>query len=217
VSRPSSRPPGEVSAALSPVVSEVVERSGFVLDALEVRAAGRRALVRVVVDTEDVPEVDDGPAVGLDLDAVSALSRDLSTALDAAESDGSTGVPSDAYTLEVTTLGTDRPLTLPRHWRRAWLRRVAITLTDGSTLTARAGGVRDGEPAYVTVAVAPVKGSGPPTLRGIGLDEVTSAAVEVEFKPAPDAEIDILRRARSEWAGTQTDPGTGSENQEETS
>ncbi len=35
------------------------------------------------------------------------------------------------YTLEVTSRGVDRPLTLPRHWRRNADRLVKVTLTDG--------------------------------------------------------------------------------------
>ena len=36
------------------------------------------------------------------------------------------------YTLEVTSRGVDRPLTLPRHWRRNEDRLVKATLADGS-------------------------------------------------------------------------------------
>ena len=35
------------------------------------------------------------------------------------------------YTLEVTSRGVDRPLTLPRHWRRNADRLVEVTLADG--------------------------------------------------------------------------------------
>ncbi|HEY2193578.1 MAG TPA: ribosome maturation factor RimP [Actinomycetospora sp.] len=180
-------------SALSPVVDDVVARAGFVLDELDVRPAGRRLVVRVTVDSPDVPGVEDGPTGGVDLDAVAELSRDVSAAVDARESEDPAvrDALAGAYTLEVTTPGTDRPLTEPRHWRRAWLRRVAVTLAGGEAVTGRVGGVvvPDEGPATVTLAVGKA-------LRTVALDEVTRAIVEVEFKPAPDAEVEALRAAR---------------------
>ena len=41
------------------------------------------------------------------------------------------------YTLEVTSPGTDRPLTQPRHWRRNQGRLVKATLADRRTVTGR--------------------------------------------------------------------------------
>jgi ribosome maturation factor RimP len=190
---PVGSPTGAAVSALSPVVSDVVTRAGFVLDELDVRPAGRRLVVRVTVDSPDVPGVDDGPAGGVDLDAVAEVSRDVSTAVDAREAQDPAvrDALAGAYTLEVTTPGTDRPLTEPRHWQRAWLRRVAVTLADGEAVTGRVGGVSEPEegPATVTLAVGK-------DLRTVGLDEVSRAVVEVEFKPAPEAEVEALRAAR---------------------
>ena len=195
---PVGSPTGAAVSALRPVVDEVVTRAGFVLDEVDVRPAGRRLVVRVTVEPPEVPGVDDGPAGGVDLDAVAQLSRDVSAAVDARESDDPTvrDALAGAYTLEVSTPGTDRPLTEPRHWQRAWLRRVAVTLADGETLTARIGGVStpDDGPASVTLAVGK-------DLRTVSLADVTRAGVEVEFKPAPDAEVDALRAARRDGTG----------------
>jgi ribosome maturation factor RimP len=41
------------------------------------------------------------------------------------------------YVLEVTSPGVDRPLTQPRHWRRARSRLVEATLAGESTVTGR--------------------------------------------------------------------------------
>lgn len=199
---PVGPPTGAAAGALRPVVDDVVARAGFVLDELDVRPAGRSLVVRVTVDSTDAPTVDDGPAGGVDLDAVAEVSRAVSTAVDAREADDPdvASALAGSYTLEVTTPGTDRPLTEPRHWRRAWLRRVAVTLADGGTLTGRVGGVTapdeatehaDRGPATVTLAVGK-------DLRTVPLADVTRAVVEVEFKPAPDAEVEALRAARRE-------------------
>lgn len=65
--------------------------------------AGRRSVVRVVVDRDG----------GVDLDAVAEVSRAVSVALDDTDALGEA-----PYVLEVTSPGVDRPLTEPRHWRR---------------------------------------------------------------------------------------------------
>lgn len=201
---------GQAADRLRPTVAEVVEAAGFVLDDLEVRPAGRRSVVRVVVDTADVPGPHDPPAPGPDLDAVAGVSRDLSTTFDALDEVEGTDTPDGEYTLEVTTPGTDRPLTRPHHWRRAWLRRAAITRTDGSTLSARVGPVgaagedSDGGEAGATVTLAEGTPRGPVVHR-VPLAEVARAVVEVEFKPAPPAEVEALVAAALEAQDGQED------------
>ena len=190
--------PAQAAERLRPAVVDVVEAAGFVLDDLEVRPAGRRQVVRVVVDTAEVPGPHDPPAPGPGLDAVAGVSRELSRVLDEGleGKDGDAAVPDGEYTLEVTTPGTDRPLTRPHHWRRAWLRKVAVTRTDGSSLTARVGPVGDAgaesdteDAATVTLAEGTPRG---PKLHRLSLAEVRRAVVEVEFKPAPQAEVEAL-------------------------
>lgn len=91
------------AAQLRPLVEPVVTAAGFDLEDVVITAAGRRSVVRVVVDRDG----------GIDLDAVADVSRAVSDALDAKDVFGAS-----AYTLEVTSPGVDRPLTEPRHWRR---------------------------------------------------------------------------------------------------
>ncbi|GAA4768920.1 ribosome maturation factor RimP [Actinomycetospora chibensis] len=195
--------PAQAAERLRPAVVDVVEAAGFVLDDLEVRPAGRRQVVRVVVDTAEVPGPHDPPAPGPDLDAVAGVSRELSRVLDESESSGTIEAPEGEYTLEVTTPGTDRPLVRPHHWRRAWLRRVAVTRTDGGTLTARVGpvdgtdGEDPGDVATGTVTLAEGTPRGP-VLHRLPLAEVRQAVVEVEFKPAPSSEVDALVAAALE-------------------
>jgi ribosome maturation factor RimP len=166
-----------------------------------------------------VPGPHDPPAPGPDLDAVAGVSRELSRVLDEAEktesdktetdeAGGAIAAPDGEYTLEVTTPGTDRPLTRPHHWRRAWLRRVAVTRTDGGTLTARVGpvdgtdGGDEGDGAATTVTLAEGTPRGP-VLHRLPLAEVRQAVVEVEFKPAPSSEVDALVAAALEQGSGQ--------------
>lgn len=102
------------------VVAGAVEQAGLLIETVEVTGTPRRRVVSLVVDLPD------GPG-GVSSDQIGEVSRDVSTALD--END----VVPGAYTLEVSTPGTDRPLTEPRHFRRAVGRLVAVTTEQGAT------------------------------------------------------------------------------------
>ena len=103
---------------LRDLLAPVVTATGHDLEDVTVTSAGRRSLVRVVVDADG----------GVDLDAIADVSRAVSQALD----DESPGGASFAgpYVLEVTSPGVDRPLTEPRHWRRAVGRLVTVTVGE---------------------------------------------------------------------------------------
>jgi ribosome maturation factor RimP len=89
------------------VVEPVVTAAGYDLEDLTLSRAGRRYLVRVVVDGDG----------GVNLDQVADVSRAVSAALDHAEETAGELFAGE-YALEVGSPGVDRPLTLPRHWRR---------------------------------------------------------------------------------------------------
>ncbi|RZS30484.1 ribosome maturation factor RimP [Herbihabitans rhizosphaerae] len=174
-------------AALEPVVAEAVAGAGFELESLDVRQAGRKRVVKIVVDND----------AGIGLDEVAEASRAISAALD---SDDTVDGPNDAfggpYTLEVTSPGVDRPLTKPRHWRRARSRLVAVKGTDGTSFTGRVGRVDDDPAGGVRMLV---DGS----VRTVRYDSVEHAVVEVEFKQAPDEELALLRE------DSDTEEGSG--------
>jgi ribosome maturation factor RimP len=161
-----------LASRLWPVVAAAVGGLGFDLESLDVQVAGRRKVVRVVVDADD----------GVELDLLSGASRAVSTVLD--DSDDLLGGP---YTLEVTSPGVDRPLTRPRHWRRANLRLVRIHPHDGAEYTCRVGAADD---AGVEVLLAGA-------LHRVEYHTVAKAMVEVEFRQPPAAELQMLAHARS--------------------
>jgi ribosome maturation factor RimP len=107
--------PAELARLLEPVV----RAAGLDLETVRVSPAGRRRLLRLVVDADG----------GVGLDEIAEVSREVSARLDA--SGGMGEVP---YTLEVSSPGVDRPLTEPRHWRRAQGRLVSVPLAaaDGT-------------------------------------------------------------------------------------
>jgi len=110
-----SRVPGPLPepADLKRVLEPVVRAAGMDLESVRVSPAGRRRLLRLVVDADG----------GVGLDAIAEVSREVSARLDASGAMGE--VP---YTLEVSSPGVDRPLTEPRHWRRAQGRLVSAPL-----------------------------------------------------------------------------------------
>jgi ribosome maturation factor RimP len=112
--------------ALRTILAPVLESVDLELEAVEVVSAGRRKVVRVVVDGDG--ESGRGP----NLDEIAAASKLLSAALDAAD----TGPA--PYTLEVSSRGVNRPLTTPAHWRRNEGRLVRIERgDDASPVTGR--------------------------------------------------------------------------------
>ncbi|KID30253.1 ribosome maturation factor RimP [Prauserella rugosa] len=161
--------PNELASRLEPIVAEAVTAAGFDLDALDVQPAGRRKLVKVVVDSDD----------GVGLDEVAEVSRVLSGVLDEHEH-----LIAGAYTLEVTSPGVDRPLTAPRHWRRAKFRLVRVTPTEGAEFTGRVGDAGE------TAARMLVGG----TIRDVHYSAVAKAVLEVEFKQPPADELKLLEQ-----------------------
>ncbi len=142
------------------VADPVVRAAGLDLEDVSISPAGRRSVVRVVVDGDD----------GVDLDLVAEVSRSVSAALDESDVFGSR-----PYVLEVTSPGVDRPLTAPRHWRRALRRLVAVELVDGEALTGR----------LVETDSASARLDVDGTVHEIELGQVRSARVQVEFARAP--------------------------------
>ena len=105
------------TARITRVLEPVTRSAGLDLESVKVVSAGRRRLLRVVVDADRRPSLDD----------IAELSRSLSKELD------DSGVMGEAaYTLEVSSPGVDRPLTEARHWRRARSRLVRVPLAPGA-------------------------------------------------------------------------------------
>src|SRR4051812_17208680 len=149
--------PARLVGALTEVLEPVATAAGFDLEEIEVMPAGRRRLLRVVVDRDG----------GLDLDAVAVVSQSLATALDASDAMGES-----AYTLEVTSPGVDRPLTQPRHWRRATGRLVRVRPRGGGAEIR--GRIARADDTSVTIVVGAEE-------RTSSYDDLGSGRIEIEF------------------------------------
>ncbi|GLW62725.1 hypothetical protein Arub01_09690 [Actinomadura rubrobrunea] len=192
MSRPSRE---QVVAEVTRLVGPAVADAGFDLEEVDVRPAGRRRLVRLVVDADG----------GVSLDDVAELSRRASDLLD--ETDVMGTAP---YVLEVTSPGVDRPLTEPRHWRRAAGRLVVAPLTSGGRIEGRVVSADDEAVVIDVVAfeepdgaqgAPPAKGrasgrrgkgtgggsgSGGVTRRRFDFQELGRGRVQVEFRRLDD-------------------------------
>ena len=163
-----SRSATQAREHLMTVLGPVVAATGHDLEDVSVSAAGRRSLVRVTVDADG----------GVDLDAVADVSRAISEALD-----GNDDAFAGPYVLEVSSPGVDRPLTEPRHWRRA-VGRLVLVSAAGATLTGRVLAADDDGVDF------DVDG----TERHVAFAELGSGKVQVEFNragPAADDADDV--------------------------
>jgi ribosome maturation factor RimP len=111
---------------LRDVVTPVVQAEGLDLEDVVVTRVGRRYLVRITVDAGG----------GIGHDELSDTSRAVSMALDDAEATSGELTPG-SYTLELSSPGIDRPLTLPRHWQRNLGRLVGVRVDGTGQVTGR--------------------------------------------------------------------------------
>ncbi|MEU8699254.1 ribosome maturation factor RimP [Streptomyces sp. NPDC048680] len=150
------------SERLRGLVEPLVSAEQLDLEEIEVSRAGRRRVLRIIVDSEE----------GVELDTCAELSRAISAQLDETDVMGE-----DEYVLEVSSPGADRPLTEHRHYERATGRLARLQLREGGELVARILAVDD---EGLDLEVPGVKGR-KPTSRRIAFDEIAKARVELEF------------------------------------
>ncbi|MCD9198441.1 ribosome maturation factor RimP [Aeromicrobium wangtongii] len=142
--------------SLEALVESTVASLGLDLEALELTPAGKKRVLLIAVDRDG----------GVGIDHITDATRALSEVLDSSDVMGE-----QPYTLEVTSRGVDRPLTLPRHWRRNEGRLVRIRLaSDDSSIDGRIGASDD----------TGVEIIGRTTTRYLYAD-ITSALVQIEL------------------------------------
>jgi len=146
----------DMTDRLAGLLAEPIEALGLDLEAVDLSKAGKRSVLRVAVDKDG----------GVDMDDIAAATGEGSRVLDDADVMGG-----GSYTLEVSSPGVDRPLTLPRHWRRNLGRLVKVALSDGTELSGRIVETDD--------ASAGIDVDG--TVRPVPFAEVSKARVQIEF------------------------------------
>jgi ribosome maturation factor RimP len=142
---------------LAEELSAPVGELGLDLEAVDLSSAGKRRVLKVAVDKDG----------GVTMDDIAEATRTVSRTLD---DQGLMG--ERAYTLEVSSPGVDRPLTMPRHWRRNASRLVKVTLHDGDPVIGR---ITTSDDDGVTLDVEGQQ-------RRLAFADVRRAKVQVEFR-----------------------------------
>ena len=145
---------------ISELITPALHQAGYFLEDVNIVSPGQHHIVTVIVDGES----------GLNLDQVTVASKLVSELLDAATFMGET-----PFTLEVTSPGIDRPLTLPRHFAKNVDRLLKVTKTDGVTVTGR---ILSNSESEVTLSVTEKKDVKEVV---VALTDIKRAIVEIEF------------------------------------
>lgn len=161
----------EIRAALEPVLAPL----GLVVEDVTVSPAGKRRLVRVLVDS-DISGLDQSDTTSvvepLSLDAVADATHAVSDELDAGEVMGQS-----PYVLEVSSPGVGRPLTSRDQLRRQVGRLLEVVHRDGTPT----GRLLEVGPDAIALEVPATK-KNPAHVVHLDLDGVQRATVQVEFK-----------------------------------
>lgn len=139
------------------MLTEPMTAVGLDLEDVDLTTAGKRRLLRVAVDKDG----------GVSMDDVAEATRELSRVLDETDVMGSA-----PFTLEVSSPGVDRPLTLPRHWRRNVGHLVKVAFAEGEPVTGRIVAA-DEESATLEVDGSDQR---------VRYSEVKKARIQIEFK-----------------------------------
>ena len=158
--------------SIRPALHSALAASGLVLEDVLVTPAGRRRVVKVLLDRDlgDADTVSE-PTTPLSLDEVADATRLVSEALDASDVMGE-----QPYTLEVSSAGVGRPLTEARHFRRNVGRLVTVE-HDGGQVTGR---ITSASATEVVLEVPAMKKT-PARTETLPYAGVERAAVQVEF------------------------------------
>ena len=145
---------------IAELITPALQQAGYFLEDVNLVTPGNHRIVTVIVDGESA----------LNLDQVTVASKLVSELMDEAPFMGET-----PFTLEVTSPGIDRPLTLPRHFAKNVTRLLKVTKTDGEVVTGRIASNTDSD---VTLTVA-VKKETQEVF--VALADIKRAVVEIEF------------------------------------
>jgi ribosome maturation factor RimP len=139
--------------AITTAIRPIIEARGNHLEEVTITPVAKSRMVTVIIDNDN----------GLNLDQVTAASREISEIIETLPALGD-----NPFTLEVTSPGIDRPLTLPRHWRKNKGRLVKVTQNDGSVV--------EGRIEVISESDVLVDG------KSIAFADVKKALIQIEFK-----------------------------------
>lgn len=164
---------------ISADLAQVLAPLDLVVEDVSVMPAGKRRLVRVLVDRALAADAEETAVIPpLDLDHVADVTRVISERLDETDAMGE-----QAYVLEVSSPGIDHPLTLARHFRRNVGRLVEVTVPEQTPVTGRI--TRADDAGFTIVVTGPKSAT---TEQSFSYDDSPRGAVQVEFNRSGDTE-----------------------------
>ncbi|MDO5753460.1 ribosome maturation factor RimP [Arthrobacter sp.] len=185
--KPSAMDSAAEALRLHTLLAPTVAAADLYLEEVKVHFAGSHRTVSVIVD---LPEDAVG---GVGLDAISAISRELSDVMDTDPNDDG-----NAYDLEISSPGATRPMTEPRHWRRALGRMAKVSASDRENFVGRILAVDDDGVLFkpelpVKKGMKPKQGEPEKVL----FTAIRRGVVELEFARLDEAELDLEFEAAS--------------------
>jgi ribosome maturation factor RimP len=145
---------------IAELITPALQQAGYFLEDVNLVTPGNHRIVTIIVDGE----------TALNLDQVTVASKLVSELMDEAPFMGET-----PFTLEVTSPGIDRPLTLPRHFAKNVTRLLKVTQNDGVVVTGR---ITSNTESDVTLSVVEKKETKEVI---VALADIKRAVVEIEF------------------------------------
>ena len=145
--------------SIADLIRPAVEDAGFFLEDVFTSNPGNHRIVTCMVDG----------LMPLSLDEVTVVSREISAILD------DSPLLTEAFTLEVTSPGIERPLTLPRHWTKNLTRIIKVTLNDDSEVSGRLTEFDDN----CAILIENIKGR--MKTHEVAFADIKKANVEIEF------------------------------------
>lgn len=161
---------------ISQLISPILDSYGVDLEGIKISKAGAKSVVAIAVDSD----------ARSDLDQLEVISNEIGALLDAAEERGEVSF-GPGYSLELSTPGVDKPLELPRHWRRNLGRKVALT-RGGKREFLRIGALNDAQTSVALIARNGKKLS----VDSLELASEHTAVVEIEFSNVPADETELV-------------------------
>ena len=149
-----------LTQSITELIEPAVTQAGFYLEEVQNTSAGSHRIITCIVDGQ----------TPLNLDQVTVVSRLISELLDSASFMDET-----PFTLEVTSPGVDRPLTLPRHWTKNLTRLVKVTLQDGTVTIGRLTEFNEATATLVENIKGRIK------THQVNFSDIKRAVVEIEF------------------------------------
>ena len=136
-------------------IEPIVNKSGYVLEDVIIKSAGKNSIVQILLDKDS----------GINLDEVAEVSNKISIILDEKNLMGN-----KPYTLDVGSPGIDRPLTQIRHWHKNMGRLVKINFGSYEKI----GRIEKVEENEITLNI---KGKS----QVFNLSQIDKAIIQIEF------------------------------------